>query len=219
MFVESINFLTPEEVPVAIEGELTLASKGSYRKTAVIILHPHPLMGGNMNSKLVLRLARALYSAGLDVLRFNFRGVGASGGRFGAGILEAYDLLGAYAYLKQLSYSEIALVGYSFGAAVGLGQTTNIAVNCFAAVGFPTFEKTYLEFAKPSEKIAVPTLFVSGENDEFSKAEIIPELIDFAVPPEIKTVANEDHFFENNWKELAEIVVKFVNANTKKAET
>jgi len=47
---------------------------------AAVFCHPHPLLGGTMNSKAVYRAAEGLVDAGLVALRFNFRGVGISTG-------------------------------------------------------------------------------------------------------------------------------------------
>src|SRR6185369_13368683 len=49
-------------------------------RASAVICHPHPLYGGTMNSSVVFRAARGLELAGVQVLRFNFRGVGKSEG-------------------------------------------------------------------------------------------------------------------------------------------
>ena len=49
-------------------------------RLAAVVCHPHPLYGGTMHNKVVFRIARGLRRAGMVVLRFNFRGVGASEG-------------------------------------------------------------------------------------------------------------------------------------------
>jgi hypothetical protein len=51
----------------------------------VVVCHPHPLYGGNMDSSVVLAVAFALVEHGFATLRFNFRGVGNSDGRHGKG--------------------------------------------------------------------------------------------------------------------------------------
>ncbi len=40
-----------------------------------VLAHPHPLHGGTMRNKVVVRVAHGLLEAGAAVLRFNFRGV------------------------------------------------------------------------------------------------------------------------------------------------
>ncbi|MQL51043.1 hypothetical protein GFC01_01910 [Desulfofundulus thermobenzoicus] len=45
----------------------------------VVLCHPHPLYGGNMNNNVILAVSQALTSNGIASLRFNFRGVGQPG--------------------------------------------------------------------------------------------------------------------------------------------
>lgn len=47
---------------------------------AAIICHPHPRFGGNMNNNVVTSVAEKILSSNFFSLRFNFRGVGGSGG-------------------------------------------------------------------------------------------------------------------------------------------
>jgi len=88
---------------------------------AAVVCHPHPLGGGTMNNNVVYRAAKALGEAGLAVLRFNFRGVGASTGRYDGGAGEEEDALAALDLLAQ-RYPGLPLwmAGFSFGARVGL---------------------------------------------------------------------------------------------------
>ena len=210
MYVEHLSFLTPEEVPVAIEAEFTLKEKGTHRKSAVIILHPHPQMGGNMHFKMLSRLAKSLYFAGFDVLRFNFRGVGKSGGEYGGGILEGYDFMGAYAFLLERSYENIAAVGYSFGSVVGLSQLANLELKSYTAIGFPNKSDVFDEMAANIENVEIPTLFISGENDEFSDLSKVSKNLRFEIAPKVEIIQGENHFFEQKHEELCETVVDFI---------
>jgi uncharacterized protein len=88
---------------------------------AAVVCHPHPLGGGTMNNNVVYRAAKALVDAGVAVLRFNFRGVGASTGRHDGGPGEEDDALAALDALA-LHHPNLPLwmAGFSFGARVGL---------------------------------------------------------------------------------------------------
>ncbi|MBV2163006.1 MAG: alpha/beta fold hydrolase [Comamonas sp.] len=81
-----------------------------------VVAHPHPLYGGSMHNKVVQTLTRAFVQAGWEVVRFNFRGVGASVGEHDGGRGELQDLL---AVVQQVAPGgNLALAGFSFGAFV-----------------------------------------------------------------------------------------------------
>ena len=85
--------------------------------TAVVFGHPHPLHGGTMHTKVVFRATKALASAGCAVLRFNFRGVGRSAGRFDEGAGEIEDFHAALTLMHtRYPAAELLAAGMSFGA-------------------------------------------------------------------------------------------------------
>ena len=83
---------------------------------AVVLTHPHPLYGGNMDVPLIGLMARCFQSAGIATLRFNFRGTGGSTGEYDNGRGEQDDVLVACEFLTDLGYDQLILAGYSFGA-------------------------------------------------------------------------------------------------------
>src|SRR5579864_2806207 len=60
-----------------------------------LILHPHPLHGGTMNNRVTYAMYQAFQRLGCSVMRFNFRGVGRSQGRYDGGIGEIGDAAAA----------------------------------------------------------------------------------------------------------------------------
>ena len=106
-----------EKDRVRLEGLFAVAggTKGA------VISHPHSLMGGDMWNSVVETVAQALFDAGISTLRFNFRGVGGSGGHFDEGRGEQADLLSAFAFLEDRGIKEVLPAGYSFGAWVTAG--------------------------------------------------------------------------------------------------
>src|SRR5258708_4234879 len=56
-----------------------------------LILHPHPLHGGTMNNRITFTMYQSFMRLGCSVMRFNFRGVGRSQGRYDGGIGEISD--------------------------------------------------------------------------------------------------------------------------------
>src|SRR3990172_254396 len=83
----------------------------------VVICHPHPLYGGDMDNPVVVRVQEACAAEGLATLRFNFRGVGGSSGTHGEGGGEQDDARAALEALEQKAgTAALAIAGYSFGA-------------------------------------------------------------------------------------------------------
>ena len=68
-------------------------------RAAVVLAHPHPLYGGTMHTKSVFQAAKAFCRLGCAVLRFNFRGTGASDGTFDEGRGELLDFAAAVDYM------------------------------------------------------------------------------------------------------------------------
>lgn len=117
------------ESPVSFNSE-DLMLEGIYRCPrgkgpfpAAVICHPHSLYGGSMHVPVIEKLAYALVEREIAALAFNFRGVGKSEGRFGAGIEEQKDVLAALKWLDEqvdVDGGRIGLAGYSFGGGVAL---------------------------------------------------------------------------------------------------
>jgi uncharacterized protein len=97
-----------------LEGVLNEHSK----RGGVVICHPHPLYGGDMHNNVVNAIEEGFISKDFTTLRFNFRGVGGSEGKYGEGKGEVEDLISAVDFLKGQMDSDttIMLAGYSFGA-------------------------------------------------------------------------------------------------------
>ena len=91
-----------------------LEDNGAAR--AMVITHPHPLYGGDMDNPVVMAIAAACRRKGLGALRFNFRGVGASQGAYSDGLGEQQDLLAALGFLRTAGFETPLVAGYSFGS-------------------------------------------------------------------------------------------------------
>jgi len=105
-------------------GELALPLDRSPVAT-LVCLHPLPTHGGMMDSHVLRKAAWRLPAlAGIAVLRFNTRGTaslrGTSGGTFGAGEAERYDVAAALGYARRAGLPEVWLLGWSFGTELAL---------------------------------------------------------------------------------------------------
>src|SRR3546814_5609382 len=83
-----------------------------------LMLHPHPQHGGTMNNKVIYAAYHAFARKGFSVLRFIFRGVGRSQGRFDRGEGELSDAASALDWLQGYNPNATAcwIAGFSFGA-------------------------------------------------------------------------------------------------------
>ena len=87
-----------------------------------IILHPDPVRGGSMNTKIVFRLYKIFVNNGFSTIRFNFRGVGKSEGLFDDGEGELSDAASVLDWLQNYNTNSkiVWVAGFSFGAWVAM---------------------------------------------------------------------------------------------------
>lgn len=171
----------------------------------VVITHPHPLYGGDMDNPVVLAVRNAYRRKGFSTLRFNFRGVGGSGGRHDKGVGERRDVLAARAYLAGLGMTQIDVAGYSFGAWVNAGA--NEGFQRMVMVSPPL---AFIDFGPPAP-IANLGLIVAGSRDEIAP----PATIDRArahwnPTAAFELIAGADHFFSGFLKMLEDRVAAHI---------
>ena len=125
----------------SLDGVLSLPEELPKPYPALLVCHPHPALGGNMDNGVVTAICRAAEGRGLATLRFNFRGVGKSGGAFSNGPEEQRDLAAALDVLRRwpaIDRKRVALAGYSFGASVILSGLRHCkAARCFVLISPP----------------------------------------------------------------------------------
>ena len=173
-------------------------------RMAALICHPHPLYGGTMHNKVVYRIARGLRRAGIVVLRFNFRGVGASEGEHAHMTGEIEDARAALAWLRRrYPAMPFALAGFSFGARVitRMGCSMEDA-EFLMAVGHSTQrDNEYLE------SCPVPKKFLQSTHDQFGpRPELEAIFAKLSEPKQLIWIEAADHFFAGALEELEERV-------------
>ncbi|HNS89225.1 MAG TPA: alpha/beta fold hydrolase [Deltaproteobacteria bacterium] len=161
--------------------EAVYEDKGS--SVSAVITHPHSLMGGNMNNNVVMAAWRVCLARNLSSIRFNFRGVGRSGGTFDEGEGEMDDLSAVIAHAA----GPVVVIGYSFGAWV--------AVRLMKRVGGPW---PCILVSPPNGMFTFPSLrddpvwIVTGGYDQFCS---IPGLEGLIGKERITVVQGADHFW------------------------
>ena len=192
---------------VTIEGEESL--EGVLRDGAgrgrIVICHPHPLYGGAMWNNVVEAVEDAFSECGYATLKFNFRGVGGSTGRYGEGEGEIRDVEAAAAFLRREAQGSgpLILAGYSFGAWVcarAAARVDDAAGLFLVAYPFTVYDtKELLAFRGK-------VWFVGGAYDDISPLDSL-----MAVYKEIQTekaikVVPSSHFFEGCEAEIADFI-------------
>ena len=86
-------------------------------RRVAVICHTHPQQGGTMDNKVVQTLARAFLQLGYRAVRFNFRGIGQSGGEWDEGRGEIDDASAVLAAFRETGLP-LAVAGFSFGGYV-----------------------------------------------------------------------------------------------------
>ena len=87
-----------------------------------LVLHPHPQRGGTMNNKVVYTVYQSFVSRGFSTLRFNFRGVGRSQGKYDSGEGELSDAASCLDWLQLHNPNApfCWVCGFSFGAWISM---------------------------------------------------------------------------------------------------
>ena len=173
-----------------------LFQKGAQPGVA-IVCHPHPLYGGAMDNNVVEALVQAFRSWGTGTLRFNFRGVGGSGGSYGNGDGEAGDILAVRDYLRERGeQGPFRLAGYSFGAWAALKALKTS--HSFAALTLVAPPLELLDFGG-LEIPPIPTLVLLGDEDGFCRPGALREWLKDQAPrgpsPAVHILEGCDHFF------------------------
>jgi uncharacterized protein len=170
-----------------------------------VFAHPHPLHGGTMHNKVVYRAVQALTQSGFATLRFQFRGVGLSKGRYDAGRGEVDDVRSALDEAEARGGPLIA-GGFSFGAAMALkASDRDPRVAAFVGLGLPVATESGRMLPRPS----VPALFVVGERDTYGPSDELARFLQGAAP--VVVIPDADHFFEGHLDELGEAVRAFLD--------
>lgn len=159
-----------------------------------IVCHPHPLHQGTMLNKVVHTLGRAMNDLGRVVVRFNFRGVGASEGAYADGLGEAADVVAVAHWARErYALDGLWLAGFSFGAAVAIRAAPDLSPDDLISVAPPVRRMADLIAGiRPS----CPWLVVQGTADDVVACEDVEAwAAALEPPPELVILPGVDHFY------------------------
>lgn len=179
-----------------------LNDPGETRRGIALIAHPHPLMGGTNENKVVQTLAKTFFALGYAALRPNFRGVGKSAGVHDKGIGETDDLLTVIRYARE-KFGElpITLAGFSFGSYVQTRVIKQIDAERLVLVA-PAVSR--FETGEVPEE----TLVIHGEVDDVV---LLTSVFDWVRPQNLPVVVvpGGGHFFHGRLHILNRLVSRY----------
>jgi uncharacterized protein len=181
-----------------IEG---LLNQRDERKS-VVVTHPHPLYGGDMNNLVVESIVHVYQMKGYSTLKFNFRGVGRSQGAYDNGVGEQKDVLSAILFLADMGMERIDLAGYSFGAwvnahAIQVDTLVEQMIMISPPVAFMDFKSI----------VTMDTLkFVTtGNRDDIAPADMVKKMVPIWNPnARFEVIDGADHFYGGYLGQLEE---------------
>ncbi len=192
---------------ITLEGRFLKGPKGG-----VVITHPHPLYGGSLDNNVVWTAVKAFEARGWATLRFNFRGVGESGGTYGQGLKEVEDLVAALKFLKGRTPGPHLVVGYSFGAFVAAhAMLKGLKADGVLMIAPPI---AFMELAFLPQ---VPRLrlIIAGDRDNICPLADLQKLLapgreaatgQRTVASELIVIAGADHFFGGREEQLYKVL-------------
>lgn len=219
--------ITIESPSGALEGVLAYPC-ASVPPVIILLLSPHPHLGGDMDNNVVRYLAQNFAAHGHATLRFNYHGVGSST------MLDTRDL-SAREYWAQIEknreYERLlpdieaawktlrvcvpdvrreALIGYSFGAVLAGLSSAYSPEATVIAIAPPVSRVRMSGF----EHFRADKIFVTGEQDFAFESSAFDELYTpLAQPKRHLSFPNRDHFFRKAEHELFQVLVTLLNVD------
>ena len=196
--------------PLEIAGpvgrlEALLDGPATDVRAAVVFAHPHTDYGGTMHTKVVFQAAKALSRIGCAVLRFNFRGAGASAGSFTDGPGEVDDFRAALDFMHE-RYRSVPMWsgGMSFGSYVALTVgAADPRVTTLLGIALPVSRYDFDPVARSTKA----KFFIHGERDEICPLKDIQKLYARAEEPkELVVIDAADHLFDGKVGEVADAI-------------
>jgi len=183
---------------------------------AAVVGHPHPLYGGTMRNTVVFRMARALRSAGLATLRFNFRGVEESEGVHDGEGAEELDMSAGLDWLAgELPGSPLWAAGFSFGSRTAIGLATREArIEALVAVAPPVRIYEIPEL----NQIKQVGIILMGSRDEFGTlSDLERQYPNLPAGLEAHEIEGADHLFRGKTPLVETTIEAYASRNLEKS--
>lgn len=201
MAEEKIKFASKD---LFIEGLLCIQEG----EKGVVVTHPHPLYGGTMYNQVVETLVEVYQNNAFSTLRFNFRGVAGSEGRYDEGKGEQEDVRSALQYMHERGKRDVDLAGYSFGAWVNAKiNDTHSLYDRIVMISPPV---AFLDFSFLSFNPKI-RLVIAGGNDDIAPADTITNVINtWNQKAHLEVIEGADHFYTGKIGALKSTLSRFI---------
>ncbi|MEE3003264.1 MAG: alpha/beta family hydrolase [Pseudomonadota bacterium] len=183
-----------------------------------VICHPHPLFEGSMHNKVVTTLAKCFDELGMSTIRFNFRGVGKSNGKFDNAKGECDDLHAVIKWSQQESFGKkYFLAGFSFGSYICAKTAHEIKPEALITVAPAVLKQDYSQYPIAT----CPWWVIQGDEDEITSADAVFSWAkNHPNKPNIIKIRGASHFFHGKLgiveDELSSALVQSNLVNPKK---
>lgn len=189
-----------------------ILDKPSNETTSVVlVLHPHPLHGGDMHNPVVRTLIDTFLDAGYATFKFDFRGARTRSEFEGvSGAVD--DTTAASKMLDSLGLELAGIAGYSFGGSTALRFSSSSKVEFVVSVSssLTLIEEGGFHKNQLSE-IACPVLMLHGLSDLTVPFENMSK-ISSQIQSDVKCISleNEGHFYHRSLDRVGTEVKEFI---------
>ena len=197
-----------------LAGELAYAAASPA--LAVLLVPPHPHMGGSMDNNIIRHLAADLPSMGAITLRFDYAGIvdlAASMAEFWqTGHAPEDPLMVADAAAAQTWFARSAalpqvVIGYSFGAFVAVTLAARTEPRALVLISPTIGQHDFSEL----RRFSGPILVVYSDDDFATPGQQIEQWLRVAGRPiASRCIAGANHFFLNREAEIADLCRPFI---------
>ena len=179
-------------------------------RAVAVVAPPHPELGGTLHDRVVYHATQGLTRVGCAVIRFTFRGAGASEGTFTGGPGEREDFQAAIeAASARYPGLPVWAVGYSFGAwiAADVGAT-DPRVTRLVAIAPPVASYDFDAVIGAGK----PVFLIHGERDHLSSVKAVQRFYGtLHEPRELVIVDGADHLFDGHVSEIADTIADLLS--------
>jgi len=217
---ENVNIPGPKGT---LEGILTYSENSTLKQT-ILIVGPHPLLGGDFNNNVVRELSQQLVRSDTLTLRFNFRGVGCSEGtpivstdniaKFWArseiddeAALQD-DVEACARWLRSLVGKVDVVIGYSFGAWLA----SRWAADQKDVNAMILFAPTIAQHDYSHLKRVTKRKLILASHDDFAVplSQLKQQFSQWAEPKELHVEEMDNHFFRGCERQISNCVRTFL---------